>query len=203
MRGWTRSRSRFPSDAGATAIEYGLILAGVSAAALLSLNALGPALQSTYLQAVGGPGLATCASGVACDAFGVLPDPSVTPGPTLPATPTPTSTASAPAWPTAAPCAPVDLGTQNVVRGQTFTTNVFTLADPDVTGSPTLSTASASGDTSGEGTGATPWTWNPNGVVTWTSPNSNGKKVTFTLTYRAGSCAGSSTITMRVQTKNA
>lgn len=200
---WMKRLRGLRRDDGVTAIEYGLIAAGVGLASIAALNLLGDGLKAVYVGAVAAPGLATCASGATCQAYGALATPSFSSVAPIPETPSPTATGSVPAWPTAAPCAPLDLGTQTVVKGQVYSANVFTVADPDVSGAPSLTAATATGDTSGEGVGSTPWSWAPSGTVTWTSPNANGKKVTFTLTYRANSCAGSSTITMKVQAKNA
>lgn len=187
---------RFSHDDGVTAIEYGLIAAGVGLASVTALTLMGDGLSNAYMGAVDSPGLQVCATGATCNgaptnpAFGVEP---VTPG-----FGTPTGTAEPPAWPTAPPCQSVDLGTEKVARGGTFAGNVFTLADPDITGGPQISATVVAGDTL-DGAGLPRWTVATNGAVTWRAPTAAGKKITFTLTYTSGTCSGSNAVTLKVQ----
>lgn len=190
---WIR---RFNRDDGVTAIEYGLIAAGVGLASVTTLTLIGDGLQGVYTDAIAAPGLEVCATGEVCNgaptnpAFGVEP---VTPG-----FGTPTGTASPPPWPTAPACLSVDLATEKVARGGTFSGNVFALADPDITGGPQISATTVSGDTE-DGAGQPLWTVGASGLVTWAAPSAAGKKITFTLTYTSGMCSGSNTITLKVQ----
>lgn len=183
-------------DDGVTAIEYGLIAAGVGVASIVSLTLMGDGLQNVYAGAVSVPGLEACVTGAPCDAAPANPAFDVEP--MRPGMGSSTATAEPPKWPTAPPCQAVDVGTQRVARGGTFSGNVFTLANPDVTGDPRLTEpTSVTGDALDE-SGKPRWTVADTGQVTWVAPTAAGRTVFFSLTYTSGTCSGKGAMSMKV-----
>lgn len=182
---------------GVTAIEYGLIAAGVGLTAIAALTLLGDNLQTVYVNAVDAPGLTVCAPGEACAAD--LPVPTFSADPLNFGQAAPASTAPAPSWPTAAACSSITVSHVKAVKGTTFTKDALTYVRDAGFVSPRLESATATGSTSGEDTGTTPWSWSEGGTITWVAPNSASAKIVFSLKYAATSCAGTGPLVVEVQ----